>query len=416
MRLFYPLATVIFCTVVLAQTRCGPENPCPKDKPCCSLYGECGTGAYCLGACDFKNSYHESSCAPLPVCKDQFYTFHDTNSIVHQDEYDGDPEKYGWYTNGKVLSHKDKALLIMEKESFGTVITSTRAVWYGKVSARIKTSHGPGVVSAFILMSGSKDEIDYEFVGSDLNHAQTNYYYQGVLNHTNSEKIGVSNTHDSYHTYEIDWQPEAIHWSIDGTAVRTLKRDDTYNASTKTYHFPQTPSSIYLSLWPGGSSKNGEGTIQWAGGPIDWSMQELVGKPGYLWAAIDWISIKCYNSPKLPEDPDADNAYIFTSKKGTEKDVDYVQTHRKLDLPFKTEKNTTDAPDDKVFKANLDGGSFHDGNKKETERETENKKNKKKPTNGEKPKETMQNSMASSYLQSSLFALNIVVVALVLTY
>ncbi|KAA8917718.1 hypothetical protein TRICI_000157 [Trichomonascus ciferrii] len=418
MRLLYVVASaVLFCSVAIAQTKCGPWNPCPKDKPCCSLYGECGTGAYCLGACDFKHSYNESSCAPLPVCKDQHYTFEDTSSIVQQDEYDGDPDKYGWTTNGKVLSHKGKALLIMEKESFGTVITSTRAIWYGKVSAKLKTSHGPGVVSAFILMSGSKDEIDYEFVGSDLDHAQTNYYYQGVLNHTNSEKIGVSNTYDNYHTYEIDWQPEAIHWSIDGTAVRTLKREDTYNETTKSYHFPQTPSSIYLSLWPGGSSKNGEGTVQWAGGPIDWSMKELVEKPGYLWAAIDSISIKCYDSPKIPDDLDADNAYIFTSKSGTEKDVDYVQTHRKIEPAPKSQKNSTNAPDDKEFKANLEGDPFHGAKKKEKEKERDrSNENKKGFKNNEKSKQTVEKSMATTYQQSSLLALNILVIALLLIY
>jgi beta-glucanase (GH16 family) len=37
-----------------------------------------------------------------------------------------------------------------------------------------------GVVTAFILLSDVKDEIDYEFVGADLESAQSNYYFQGI--------------------------------------------------------------------------------------------------------------------------------------------------------------------------------------------------------------------------------------------
>lgn len=46
----------------------------------------------------------------------------------------------------------------------------------------MKTSRGAGVVSAFILLSDVKDEIDFEFVGADLQHAQSNYYFQGITN------------------------------------------------------------------------------------------------------------------------------------------------------------------------------------------------------------------------------------------
>ena len=44
----------------------------------------------------------------------------------------------------------------------------------------MKSSRGVGVVSAFILLSDVKDEIDFEFVGADLKNAESNFYYQGV--------------------------------------------------------------------------------------------------------------------------------------------------------------------------------------------------------------------------------------------
>lgn len=62
----------------------------------------------------------------------------------------------------------------------GTLLSSSHYVWYGKVSATMKTSRGAGVVSAFVLFSDVQDEIDFEFVGTDLNTAQSNFYWQGV--------------------------------------------------------------------------------------------------------------------------------------------------------------------------------------------------------------------------------------------
>ena len=46
----------------------------------------------------------------------------------------------------------------------------------------MKSSRGAGVVSAFILLSDVKDEIDFEFIGADLETAQSNYYFQGITN------------------------------------------------------------------------------------------------------------------------------------------------------------------------------------------------------------------------------------------
>jgi beta-glucanase (GH16 family) len=68
----------------------------------------------------------------------------------------------------------------MAPDTVGTLLASTHYVWYGKISATMTTSQGAGVVTAFIMMSDAKDEIDFEFVGVDTQHAQSNYYWQGV--------------------------------------------------------------------------------------------------------------------------------------------------------------------------------------------------------------------------------------------
>ena len=70
----------------------------------------------------------------------------------------------------------------MAPSTVGTLLMSAHYVWYGKIKATMKTSAGKGVITAFILMSDMKDEIDFEWVGNDLSTTQTNYYFQGITN------------------------------------------------------------------------------------------------------------------------------------------------------------------------------------------------------------------------------------------
>jgi hypothetical protein len=84
--------------------------------------------------------------------------------------------------DGEAVSHENSLLLTMAPGTVGTVLATSDYMWYGNVKARFKTSRGRGVVTAFILLSDVKDEIDYEFVGVDLQTAQTNYYFQGITN------------------------------------------------------------------------------------------------------------------------------------------------------------------------------------------------------------------------------------------
>lgn len=101
---------------------------------------------------------------------------------MDKSKYLGDSSKADWVADGVALEYDGNMLLTMAPKTVGTVLASSVYVWYGKISATLKTSRGKGVVSAFILLSDMKDEIDYEWVGVELNSAQTNYYWQGVPN------------------------------------------------------------------------------------------------------------------------------------------------------------------------------------------------------------------------------------------
>lgn len=160
---------------------CGENNPCPSSAPCCSTYGYCGVGAYCLGGCDPQYSFDLQSCMAAPTCKSADFSMDSLDDVAANSEYLGDPSKVNWVSQGSPVVYNNESLLLtMPADSVGTLLTSTRYVWYGKVSATLTTSQGAGVVTAFILMSDVKDEIDFEFIGVDVQHAQSNYYFQGI--------------------------------------------------------------------------------------------------------------------------------------------------------------------------------------------------------------------------------------------
>jgi beta-glucanase (GH16 family) len=139
-------------------------------------------GAYCLGGCDPRSSFSLESCVPEPVCQSKTFDFSNLDGITSETEYLGDATKTDWVMSGNAQSYQDSVLLTMAPGTVGTLLASASYMWYGNVKARFKTSRGAGVVTAFILLSDVKDEIDYEFVGVELTTAQTNYYYQGIPN------------------------------------------------------------------------------------------------------------------------------------------------------------------------------------------------------------------------------------------
>ncbi|KAI0840371.1 hypothetical protein F5Y06DRAFT_262516 [Hypoxylon sp. FL0890] len=295
------LALLGASTVLADDTvECSLDNKCPEATPCCSQYGQCGVGAYCLGGCDPRMSFSLDSCVPEPVCQDRTMSMSSTDTILDVSKYLGDPSKADWVAQGTPLSHDGNVLLTMPPNSSGTVLASTVYMWYGNVKAKIKTGKDAGVVTAFILLSDVKDEIDFEWVGTELDITQTNYYFQGIPDYTHSLNItGVSDTNENWHEYEIRWTPDKIEWLVDGQVGRTQEKSSTWNASANQWNFPQTPARVQLSIWPGGSDKNAEGTIAWAGGLIDWDSDDIK-KDGYYYATVSEVSIQCYNATSAP--------------------------------------------------------------------------------------------------------------------
>jgi beta-glucanase (GH16 family) len=127
-------------------------------------------------------------------------------------------------------------------------------------------------------------------------------------------------TFDDWHTYEIDWQPDQLEWIIDGNVMRTLKKADTYNETSKQFQYPQTPSRLQMSLWPAGQSSNAAGTIAWSGGQIDWDSEDIKD-PGYYYATIGQVDVQCYSTPDGVKTT-GNTSYVYTSAEAMQADVE----------------------------------------------------------------------------------------------
>ncbi|XBW35963.1 hypothetical protein QEN19_001536 [Hanseniaspora menglaensis] len=213
--------------------------------------------------------------------------------------------------------------LSMPKKTSGSLLTTTRSMLYGRVSVYLKTARSGGVVTTMVLFSDVHDEIDFEFLGGDLLNAQTNYYHHGELIHTRMIKSTTeTSTFDNWHHYEIDWTPDMIQWLIDGRIVRTLQKVDTWDPIMKKYKYPQTPMKVHLSIWPGGSEGNSPGTIEWAGGLVDWDNALDILERGEFYCKVKKISITPYLNKEIEKqvkikhsttekDPDARLGYTY---------------------------------------------------------------------------------------------------------
>lgn len=71
-----------------------------------------------------------------------------------------------------------------------------------------------------------------------------------------------------------------------------------------------------FSVWPGGLESNAEGTIKWAGGLMDWEHPDITEGPGYFYAAISDVEMKCYNADSPPGTNNG-RSYTYSSTRGT---------------------------------------------------------------------------------------------------
>ena len=98
-----------------------------------------------------------------------------------------------------------------------------------------------------------------------------------------------------------------------------MNRNETWNSTDNRYHFPQTPARVELSLWPAGLAKNGQGTVSWAGGLVDWNSPD-VKNAGYYYAMVSDVNVECYNPPP-GANVSGSASYVYTGNAGTNNTV-----------------------------------------------------------------------------------------------
>lgn len=167
----------------------------------------------------------------------------------------------------KLTYGPEGAEFIIAKESNAPTIESHWNILFGRVEVTMKAAHGRGIVSSLVLESSTLDEVDWEWIGSDYDSVQTNYYGKG---NTTTYDRAIYHPHPNgqlgFHTYTIDWTPEHMKWFIDGAEIRHLNYADAVGG----LNYPQTPMKVKMGNWVGGGSKSPEGTREWAGGFAEW--------------------------------------------------------------------------------------------------------------------------------------------------
>ncbi|EPS45459.1 hypothetical protein H072_601 [Dactylellina haptotyla CBS 200.50] len=139
-------------------------------------------------------------------------------------------------------------------------------IFWGKTEIVMKAGPGAGIVSSLVFQSDDLDEIDVEFIGSQPGNVQTNIFSKGNQDvHIYGANTAVADAVGVFHKYTVDWTPDAITWYIDGVSVRTLTRAALGDV------YPQTPMQIKFGPWAAGDPSNAPGTIEWAGGEIDYN-------------------------------------------------------------------------------------------------------------------------------------------------
>ena len=173
-----------------------------------------------------------------------------------------------WNSTANPINYGDNgAEFTIAQQGQSPTVQTNFYLFFGQVEVIAKTSKGQGIVSSIVLQSMDLDEVDWEFIGGNSTFVETNFFSKGnQTDYGNANWYDIGDTQDTWRNYTLDWSKEKLDWIVDGNVIRTLTYEDANNGAK----FPQTPCDVRLGTWAGGDPKQPKGTIDWAGGEVDY--------------------------------------------------------------------------------------------------------------------------------------------------
>lgn len=176
-----------------------------------------------------------TTCAPNPALggKAGFDFTHTPNSAVWN--MTAGPMNYG----------SSGAQFTVASQGQSPTIQSNFYIMFGSVSVVMQAATGQGIISSIVLESDDLDEVDWEFMGGNTTHVETNYFGKGnTTSYDRAIYYPVKDPQSSFHNYTTVWTAEKLEWFIDGNLVRTLLYDS--KGTLGGYNYPQTPMNIRM--------------------------------------------------------------------------------------------------------------------------------------------------------------------------
>jgi len=174
-----------------------------------------------------------------------------------------------WNTTAGTINYGiDGAEFTINSRGESPTVQTNFYIFFGQVEVIMRAATGQGIISSIVLESDDLDEVDWEFMGGNNTHVETNYFGKGnTSSYDRAIYYPVETPQDMWHNYTTNWSAERLEWYIDGNLVRTLEYADAYGG----LNYPQTPMNVRMGIWAGGDPKEPTGTIEWAGGVTNYS-------------------------------------------------------------------------------------------------------------------------------------------------
>jgi beta-glucanase (GH16 family) len=214
-----------------------------------------------------------------------------TGALLAADEFDGPagsaPNSAIWrydlgaggWGNGELQTYTDSRrnaaldgagnlVITARREADGSFTSArlktegTSTAQYGRIEARIRIPRGQGIWPAFWMLGADIGSVGWPACGEI--DVMENVGYEPTLVHGTVHGPGYSGAQgisaayrnptgaafaDDFHVFGVDWRPDSITWSVDGTAYRTVTRAD---VGTNPWVFDK-PFFVVLNVAVGGS-------------------------------------------------------------------------------------------------------------------------------------------------------------------